>query len=250
MYVYVTRNKLYCWGPDGTYEDGARTPDEAFCRGPLELLPEGRKLPVCGTLDRLVGVIGLSSASAAAVVHERHEGLRTRFKADPGTRLDTIERRIPERPFDFSRPGPLPWASLIMSGPPNYTVGPGPVLRPEPAEPGALGIWTSGLVNVPGANSPPALAADTPLRAIDTLLGPGEFIESAHIGDFDPTLIPGFSAASRVPMETYRAPVASGADERSRNLLGGQELKPIAIFRGTLSSRPWSSPPSPRPPSF
>ncbi|MFD7550712.1 ABC transporter permease [Streptomyces sp. NPDC059816] len=48
------------------------------------------------------------------------------------------------------------------------------------------------------------------------------------VGTFDAERLPEFDAASRVPLGTYGAPALTGADDRSRKLLGGDALRPGA----------------------
>ncbi|WP_146610497.1 MULTISPECIES: ABC transporter permease [unclassified Streptomyces] len=48
------------------------------------------------------------------------------------------------------------------------------------------------------------------------------------VGSFDPGLLPGFDTASRVPLGTYTQPELTGADARSRKLLGGKPLRPAS----------------------
>ncbi len=46
------------------------------------------------------------------------------------------------------------------------------------------------------------------------------------VGRFDPGKLPGFSALSRVPLETYRPPLVQPADAKSRSALHGRALLP------------------------
>ncbi|WP_405897035.1 hypothetical protein OG242_05300 [Streptomyces sp. NBC_00727] len=48
------------------------------------------------------------------------------------------------------------------------------------------------------------------------------------VGSFDPGRLPEFDAASRVPLGTYAQPALTGADARSRKLLGGKPLRPAS----------------------
>lgn len=57
-------------------------------------------------------------------------------------------------------------------------------------------------------------------------------------GVFDPTKLAGFSPLSEVPLETYQAPEAAGADDRSRQLLGGKPLRPNSNPAGYLATPP------------
>ncbi|MEV0268030.1 FtsX-like permease family protein [Hamadaea sp. NPDC050747] len=68
-YVYITKNRLITMDADATaldrYADGS--PYDEQCPGPLEVLPNGRRVPICGTTDELNGGNGLD------------EGKRSRF---------------------------------------------------------------------------------------------------------------------------------------------------------------------------
>ncbi|MFF0445781.1 ABC transporter permease [Streptomyces sp. NPDC004609] len=48
------------------------------------------------------------------------------------------------------------------------------------------------------------------------------------VGTFDPERLPEFDAAARLPLGTYGEPALSGADERSRKLLGGGAMRPAS----------------------
>ncbi|WFE51799.1 FtsX-like permease family protein [Micromonospora sp. WMMD1155] len=58
------------------------------------------------------------------------------------------------------------------------------------------------------------------------------------VGVFDPSRLTGFSDLGRLPLETYQAPVAQGADDRSRAALGGRPLTPSGNPAGYLSAPP------------
>ncbi|MFI6284847.1 FtsX-like permease family protein [Streptomyces sp. NPDC051018] len=48
------------------------------------------------------------------------------------------------------------------------------------------------------------------------------------VGTFDPGRLPEFDSTTRLPLGTYGEPALSGADERSRKLLGGGALRPAS----------------------
>lgn len=58
----------------------------------------------------------------------------------------------------------------------------------------------------------------------------------AVVGTYDASRLPQQNALSTVPMETYTAAQAVGADQRSRDLLGGRDLLPNANIGGLLTS--------------
>lgn len=64
------------------------------------------------------------------------------------------------------------------------------------------------------------------------------FLSPVVVGRFDPERIRGFSGLSRVPLETYREPVATGADPRSRELLNEEPLRPDRNLGGYLTQPP------------
>lgn len=155
--------------------------------------------------------------------------------------IDGIERRLTQRPYD-SPVAPtgmaLTVSNLIAPGLPNYTVGPAGVIVPSVADPAPPEVWTRGTITVLGANTPPVFASDTALRTVDALLHPMPPVEVDFVGEFDPARLTGFSEASKAPLETYQAPLAAGADEQSRKLLGGQALLPNSNPSGYLSQPP------------
>lgn len=58
------------------------------------------------------------------------------------------------------------------------------------------------------------------------------------IGQFDPELLPGFSALSEVPLETYYPPAVLPADAASERALGGGPLLPTMNLGGYVSQPP------------
>ncbi|WP_128380523.1 FtsX-like permease family protein [Streptomyces cavernae] len=58
------------------------------------------------------------------------------------------------------------------------------------------------------------------------------------VGRYDPAKLRGFSALSRVPLETYQPPQVTGADARSRKALRNQPLRPDRNLGGYLSPPP------------
>jgi putative ABC transport system permease protein len=89
------------------------------------------------------------------------------------------------------------------------------------------------------AYQPPAFALDNGFRPVTRVGAIGrDQPETDRVGEFDPNRIRGFSPLSAVPLETYQAPEATGADERSRQLLGGQPLRPNSSPGGYLATPP------------
>lgn len=78
----------------------------------------------------------------------------------------------------------------------------------------------------------------SPEGADDPCLTGGNFLSPVVVGRFDPERIQGFSGLSRVPLETYKEPVATGSDARSRELLNGEQLRPDRNLGGYLTQPP------------
>ncbi|WP_433210231.1 FtsX-like permease family protein [Dactylosporangium sp. CS-047395] len=57
-------------------------------------------------------------------------------------------------------------------------------------------------------------------------------------GIYDPARVQAFDPLTKVPMETYQAPTATGGDQRTRDLLGGGALLPNGNPAGYLASPP------------
>ncbi|RKN32770.1 ABC transporter permease [Micromonospora musae] len=130
--------------------------------------------------------------------------------------------------------------AIVQSGDVQYERRPDGTLRARPqppAEPTAYGDETTA--------SPlprPWLSEDQPTRAVRRLpLPDGGNAPQRYwraVGVFDPGKLAGFSDVGRVPLETYQAPVAQGADDESRAALGGQPLEPSGNPAGYLAAPP------------
>ncbi|NEA32048.1 ABC transporter permease [Streptomyces sp. SID13031] len=129
---------------------------------------------------------------------------------------------------------------LYRPGPPSYQLGSTGRLIPQPA---AISpdVWR-GSTDSGYFDQPPAFVFDTGFRPLGpttsgdlsgTSLPVGEMV-----GRFDPGRLRGFSPLSTVPLETYQAPGLDGADDRSRQLLGGRSLLPTSSPTGYLSTPP------------
>lgn len=130
-------------------------------------------------------------------------------------------------------------SEFYQSGPTSYRTGETGALRPEPVPPAPRTWLTLGTVM---AAQPPIVALDNGFRPL-TRMGPTSYflglpprLEPA--GTFDPGRLRGFSPLSSVPLETYQAPEAVGADAASRRLLGGEPLRPNSNPAGYLAAPP------------
>jgi putative ABC transport system permease protein len=139
--------------------------------------------------------------------------------------------------YQLPRNGPL--AELAQAGPTAYDELPDGTLRARtfPAKPEVSDIELAG-----NPLAQPWLADDLalrPLRDISLMRGRDAVFRSWEaVGSFDPEKLAGFSELSKVPLETYEPPRAEGADERSRQALGGQPLEPSGNPGGYLTPPP------------
>ncbi|MFW6090697.1 MAG: FtsX-like permease family protein [Actinomycetota bacterium] len=108
-------------------------------------------------------------------------------------------------------------------------------------------VWRSPPLHEedPGAFSGPDAAADVHFRPLDVVDAPREEdepvpnrVQFLPVGSFDPELLTGFDELTELPMETYHPPTATGADDRSAELLGGEPLLPNDNPGGYLQAPP------------
>ncbi|OLF14190.1 hypothetical protein BLA60_03320 [Actinophytocola xinjiangensis] len=129
---------------------------------------------------------------------------------------------------------------MYRVGPPSYHTGADGVLRPEVRTPDPE-AWTIRDVGV-YFDLPPRLVAEKGFRRLTRLGGTMSSSrrkpEYTQVGKFDPARISDFSPLTTVPLETYQAPRAVGADQRSRDLLGGEALRPNSNPADYLNTPP------------
>ncbi|MHB8245467.1 MAG: ABC transporter permease [Acidimicrobiales bacterium] len=58
------------------------------------------------------------------------------------------------------------------------------------------------------------------------------------VGEFNPARLPGFSPASRVPLETFYPPVARAANRQTARAIGGPALRPTTDLSGYIAQPP------------
>jgi putative ABC transport system permease protein len=153
----------------------------------------------------------------------------------------------PSKPYDEllspPKPGQPPQVvdAYWTAGPNDYrTVGRAAVTAI--AHPNPDDVWSSRFslsVNPPMDND------DTNFRPLAEHVGSNEISGSVLasvglnvVGRFNPAKIPGFNPLTRVPLTTYNAPTAVGADLQSRQLLGNAALSPTANIAGYIQSPP------------
>ncbi|MGY0233964.1 ABC transporter permease [Longispora urticae] len=127
---------------------------------------------------------------------------------------------------------------IVRGGPPVYETAPDGSLRPT-SRPADAGIWAP-VVHRHG--SVPRFAADDATRPVSAQqrhqTGATDQPAALAVGTFDPQRLVGFSELATVPLETYHPPRATGADQRSRDLLGDQPLRPNSNPAGYLATPP------------
>ncbi|MGA8634486.1 MAG: ABC transporter permease [Candidatus Dormiibacterota bacterium] len=138
----------------------------------------------------------------------------------------------------------LAHSSLIdaywTSGPTTYEQLPGAELAPLPAT-NPSSVWTTSLFAGTGFEAAPIDSSDLGFRQLNEQLrtNTSQQLLTLHtVGEFDPSRLPGFSALSLVPLETYYPPQVTGADAASQKALRNQPLLPNANMAGYLQQPP------------
>ncbi|PGH41603.1 hypothetical protein COO58_27795 [Micromonospora sp. WMMA1996] len=131
--------------------------------------------------------------------------------------------------------------TITQPGPVAYEERPGGELRATGVPPAAPEVF--GDVREFSWLPRPWLTEDVGARTLRRLPLPGggavtPFRQWRAVGVFDPEKLTGFSDVGTVPLETYEAPVAEGADDRSRTALGDRPLEPSGNPAGYLSAPP------------
>lgn len=125
---------------------------------------------------------------------------------------------------------------VIQSGSPSYDVSADGGLRPKAVAVDEE-LWRRG--GRGAAYGVPATAGDVAFRpATRAPRGTQTGIRLERLGTFDPEKLASFSALTQLPLETYFPPQAIGADEPSRQALGGRPLLPSSNPGGYLASPP------------
>jgi putative ABC transport system permease protein len=102
-------------------------------------------------------------------------------------------------------------------------------------------VWISSLFATTGYEAAPIDSTDLAFRQLHEQLRTNtsaQLLTLHAVGEFDPSKLPGFSALSQVPLETYYPPQVTGADAASRKALGDQPLLPDANMAGYLQQPP------------
>jgi putative ABC transport system permease protein len=148
--------------------------------------------------------------------------------------LSTLSQALPERIQSYWSSGPARYRQI---GPDR--LAPVPVANP-------LSVWRSDYMGT-GQVDAPIDATMTAYRPLHPHVGRGGLNSGITtillpslraVGRFDPDRLPGFSALTALPQETYYPPVAAPADPRTRRLLGGRDLLPDSNPAGYLQAPP------------
>jgi hypothetical protein len=132
------------------------------------------------------------------------------------------------------------WADvgdLFQPGPVTYRTGADGVLHAE-SRPVRPASWDMGLTSyrIPRMGITDGFRPLTHVDVGSMTLG---FSPALYrVGTFDPGALRGFPPLAGVPMETYQAPQVTGADARSRELLGDRPLLPNSNPAGYLTTPP------------
>ncbi|SCE72025.1 FtsX-like permease family protein [Micromonospora viridifaciens] len=211
------------------------------------LLVDGHALPVLGTakpyLDQHLAV-RYSRVDGTGVAGTFTERLRELFGARAGAPVGTIEQDMAEAYQQtmaelLSDPQRLTGRlnMLVAAGAPGY----------EPQPDGSLAV-VAREADLDAYRSRqfvgfrmPGLALDTGFRPLSQReRPPGNGVSALKpVGLFDPEKLAGFSELSKVPLETYQAPTATGSDAQTRQLLGDRPLLPNGNPGGYLATPPF-----------
>lgn len=128
---------------------------------------------------------------------------------------------------DIFTPGPVGYDTLR-----DGTLRPRTVTNPP-------SIWACKICQN-GYVAAPIPSADTQFRTVRA--HPNKNLYTTPllhtVGEFDPSRLPGFSALSAVPLETYAPPTAAPGNAAARQSLHGRELLPSSNLGGYLQQPP------------
>jgi putative ABC transport system permease protein len=199
-------------------------------------------LPTKHYLDESLnlGVERLDTAAAALVPGAASQPLHAALDTAPGSGVRRVASSAGEALLRSATGGHADLTHLIQAGSPSYDQGAGPALTPQRV-PVQREVWEHPRFESTSAYTPLFVLDDgyRPLvQAPTRRLGQHGMVFAEPVGQFDPEALPRFSPLSRVPLETYQAPQAPAADERSAALLGTQLLLPTSNPAGYLTSPP------------
>jgi putative ABC transport system permease protein len=127
------------------------------------------------------------------------------------------------------------------AGPVRYRAAAGGALGLQTVD-NPLSVWSASTSGQQYVTAPQA-AQDTGFRPLaeyhSATQASGSYVLIKAVGEFDPAKLKGFSGAGPgSPLASYRAPVLTGANARSRRLLKGQPLLPDGNMAGYAQMPP------------
>jgi putative ABC transport system permease protein len=196
------------------------------------------------TLDVDIELLDPGSKSVASMMGDAD--VRKQVTALPGRTIGNIQIPISEIYTSLLR-GFGPGGGLIQmdnawaAGPVSYTSLGADKLAPKPVHnPYNIYLSATGGARTPWENKDVQFRKLTVHRGSnhidDTGLYQTPFLNI--IGRFDPTLLPGFSALSEVPLESYYPPTVEPADAASTKALGGKPLLPTQNIADYIAQPP------------
>lgn len=171
-----------------------------------------------------------------------------RFGTTPGTMINhaavsagTAYQKLLTQIRSSSAADFVPVDAIWTPGPVGYTVTTSGLLRPRTVT-NPPSIW-SALLYQNGFLPAPLPADDVQFRKLTShpFANPNNQAASPvlhSVGEFDPARLPGFSALSAVPLETYAPPVAAPGNTVATRALHGHDLLPSSNLGGYLQPPP------------
>ncbi len=183
--------------------------------------------------------LGPEAATRAAAGQLPGEGAAGRLVSEGTWTAETAYQELVGAMRTPGQPGEYYATSIrdvFRTGPAAYSAGVGGGLVAEAASGDRLG-WT-GRGDIAGSLVPPG-GDDTAFHELSGFVSRGEGRAAAlqRVGTFDATRLVG-SQLSAVPLGTYAFSPPTGADDRSRGVLGGQEWQPSANIGGFAQAPP------------
>lgn len=131
--------------------------------------------------------------------------------------------------------------SIYTPGPVGYDTLPGRPLRPQVVN-NPPSIWActrcqNGYLPAPLSSSDTQFRKVTAHPLTDASAQLGQPILHS-VGEFDPAKLPGFSALSAVPLETYAPPMVAAGNPAANQALGGRDLLPSSNLGGYVQQPP------------
>jgi putative ABC transport system permease protein len=217
--------------------------------GSIATTPSELQVPVLATINPLVDdtdqiTVNQLPTSAVGLLHQGllPDQLAAALAKEAPTSVEHVTITAQEAYQQLLQK--LSNSSLIdaywTSGPTTYEQLPRAELAPLPAT-NPSSVWTTSLFAGTGFEAAPIDSSDLGFRQLNEQLRTNtsqQLLNLHTVGEFDPSILPGFSALSQVPLETYYPPQVTGADAASQKALRNQPLLPNANMAGYLQQPP------------